>query len=128
MIDAPDQFARAFAAAFGAQDAHAIAAMLMPAAGMLTLTGQWANTPDEAQLLLEAEFAGALGRARLVTGRVALTAVGSDVVVVHQRYVVTGAVDAEGRELPRIAAILAATIAITPEGWRAASLCLSPLS
>ena len=128
MIESPDQFPRAFAAAFGSQDAQGIADMLAPDAGMLTLTGRWADGADQAKLLLCDEFAGPLARARLVTGRAGLTPLGPGAAILHQRYVVTGATDAHGAEMPRIGAILTATLAATPEGWRALSLCLAPLS
>lgn len=126
--DTPDQFPRYFAAAFGAQDAAAIAATLIPGAGLLTLSGQWAEGEEAARLALEADFAGPLARARLVTGRIGMIEAGPGVVVLNQRYVVTGAVDGEGAELPRIAAIMVATLASTSEGWRVLSLTLAPLA
>ncbi|MFT4152073.1 MAG: DUF4440 domain-containing protein [Paracoccaceae bacterium] len=128
MIDSPEQFPRIFAGAFGAQDATAIAALLMPQAGSLTLTGRWSDTAEAAEAAFAADFAGPLARARLVTGRVALIPLGPGAAVLHQRYVVTGATDAQGTELPRIGAILSATLTATPEGWRALSACLAPLA
>lgn len=128
MIDSPDQFPRAFAAAFGTQDDTAIAAMLMPKAGALTLTGRWTDSAESAQAAFAADFAGPLANARLVTGRFSLIPMGPGAAVLHQRYVVTGALDGDGREMPRIGAILTATLAATPEGWLALSLCLAPLT
>ncbi len=127
-IEGPDRFPRAFAAAFGAQDADAIAALLTPEAGVLTLSGRWAEGPDAAREAWALDFAGPLARARLVTGRVSATPGTADIVVLHQRYVVSGVTDGDGEELPRIAAIMAATLALTPDGWRALSLCLAPLA
>ena len=128
MIATPEQFPRSFAAAFGAQDADAIAKMLTPEAGVLTLTGQWAEGAEVAKSLIAEEFAGTLARARLVTGRVNLTPLGAKVVLLHQRYVVTGAIDGQGAEMARIGAILSATLTQAEDGWKAASLTLSPLT
>lgn len=128
MITTPDQFSRIFAAAFGAQDAEGIAALLTPEAGVLTLTGQWAEGAEVAQALMADEFAGTLARARLVTGRVNLTPLRDDIVLLHQRYVVTGAVDGQGAEMARIGAILSATLMQSDTGWRAVSLTLAPLT
>lgn len=128
MTDTPEQFPRAFAAAFGAHDATAIAGLLMPAAGLLTLTGQWAEGAEAAETAMAEDFAGPLARARLVTGRVTVTPLAAGSAVLHQRFVVTGALDGGGQELPRIGAILAATLLSTAAGWRAVSLTLAPLA
>ena len=127
MITSPDQFSRIFAAAFGAQDADAIARLLTHEAHVLTLTGQWAEGAEAAQALMTEEFAGTLARARLVTGRIALVPLAEKVSLLHQRYVVTGAVDDQGVEMARIGAILTATLVKSGGGWRAASLTLAPL-
>lgn len=127
MIDSPEAFPRAFAAAFGARDSVFLAGLMMPKAGLLTLTGHWAEGPDQACEVWQADFDGPLAQARLVTGRAALSPIGPGAAVVNQRYIVTGAQDSQGAELPRIAAVLMTTLAATPEGWRALSLCLAPL-
>lgn len=128
MITAPDQFSRIFAAAFGAQDADAIARLLTPDATVLTLTGQWAEGAGPAQALMAEDFAGTLARARLVTGRFSLTPLRDDIVLLHQRYVVTGAVDGAGADMARIGAILTATLVAAKGEWRAASLIMAPLA
>lgn len=128
MITAPDQFPRIFAAAFGAQDADAIARLLTADASVLTLTGQWAEGAEAAQALMADDFSGALARARLVTGRFSLTPLRNDVVLLHQRYVVTGAIDGTGTDMARIGAILTATLVAAKGEWRAASLVLAPLA
>jgi uncharacterized protein (TIGR02246 family) len=122
-----DEFPRLFAAAFGAQDAAALAAMLAEDAQVVTLTGALAEGRVEAQALFAAEFAGIFSRARLVTGRLSLRPIGPGAAVLHQRYVVTGAQDAGGEELPRFAALLGLVLLAKAEGWQALSLTFSAL-
>ena len=63
----PEDFAKAFAAAFGRQDATAMAAMLVEDADVLTLTGAMVESAKAAQVEFAGEFAGIFAQARLVT-------------------------------------------------------------
>lgn len=121
----PESFAKAFAAAFGAQDAGALAGMLAEEAGVVSLTGGVAESRAEAEALFAAEFAGTLARARLVTGKARLMPIGPGGAVLHQRYVVTGLADEAGQDLPRLGAMLVAVLLARAEGWRVASLTFS---
>ena len=123
-----DEFPRLFAAAFGAQDSGAIAALLADDAQVVSLTRAWAEGRMEAETLFAAEFAGIFRRARLVTGKLALRPIGPGAAVVHQRYVVTGAQDADGGDLPRFAALLGLVLLAKPDGWQALSLTFSALA
>lgn len=118
----PDSFAKAFAAAFSAQDAAALAEMLAEDAGVVSLTGGVAESRAEAETLFAAEFAGTLARARLVTGKARLMPIGPGGAVLHQRYVVIGVADEAGQEMPRLGAMLTAVLLARAEGWRAVSL------
>jgi hypothetical protein len=57
-----------------------------------------------------------------------LRPLGAQAALVAQRYVVTGARDAEGMELPRCSLLLTATITATAQGWQAQALQLSMLA
>ena len=118
----PEGFARAYAAAFGAQDAAALAAMLAEEAGVVSLTGGVAESRAEAEALFAAEFAGTLARARLVTGKARLMPIGPGGAVLHQRFVVTGVTDEAGQDLPRLGAMLCVVLLARAEGWQALSL------
>ena len=123
----PDDFPRLFAAAFGAQDSAAIAAWLAEDAQVVTLTGGHADTAAEAQALIANEFSGIFTAARLVTGKLHLRPLGPGGAVLHQRYVVTGARDETGTDIPRFAALLQVVLLARVEGWRAVSLTFSAL-
>jgi uncharacterized protein (TIGR02246 family) len=124
----PDDFPRAFATAFGAQDAPAIAAMMADDAEFLTLTGQYAEGRDEIAVALGGEFAGTLRAARLVTGKLRLRALGPGASVLSQRFILTGALDEGGQDLPRCGIVLSAVLVATVTGWKAITASLSVVS
>lgn len=124
----PDDFSRIFANAFGAQDADRLAAMLSAQATVMTLTGGWADGREAARLTLMAEFAGIFAHARLVTGKGRQRDIGPGIVLLHQRFVVSGAQDAEGADLPRFAAMLSAILVSDNAAWQVASLSFSGLA
>ena len=53
---------------------------------------------------------------------------GPGAAVLSQRYVVSGAVDADGVEMARIPAVLAAVVIASAAGWQAVSLSFSAVS
>jgi len=124
----PEDFPRAFASAFSTQDAPAIAALLDPDADLVTPTGQHAEGRDAVTDALSAEFAGVFRTARLVKGKLKLRPLGPQTALLAQRYVVAGARDAGGAELPRCSLLLTATLAATPQGWQALAAQLSMLA
>lgn len=126
--DTAEDFPRAFSQAFATQSGADIAALLAPDGQGLTLSGQWAEDRAAMESAWAAEFSGLLARARLVTGRVNLRMLGPGAAVLSQRYVVSGALDAAGAEMPRIPAVLAAVIIATTGGWQAVSLSFSAIS
>lgn len=125
MTDAPDGWTRAFATAWGAGDAAALGALMAAEVQMLGLTGGWAEGRAAVLKMLAAEKAGAMARARLVTGRARLRALGG-VVLVQQRFVLSGLADATGQDLPRMSVHLTAVLAPAGEGWQAESLTFAP--
>ncbi len=124
----PQDFPRAFAAAFGAQDADRLVGYLTEDAAVLTLTGAWVEGRTATRDILAAEFSGIFARARLVTGKVQLRQLSGEICLLHQRFVVSGAAAPDGSDLPRFAALLSVVLVAVPSGWNAASLGFSSLT
>lgn len=118
----PDDFSRSFAQAWGNRDAATLVSMLAEDADMLTLTGAWVEGHKEIKATIEGEMNGAFARSRLVTGRGKLRPLGAGAAVLHQRFVLSGLVDVEGRDMGRVAALLMAVLVARADGWRAVSL------
>ncbi len=120
-----EDFAKRFAAAFGRQDAAELAQLLAEDADVLTLTGAVAETAAEAEAAFAGEFAGIFAMARLVSGKHRLRVLGPGGAVVTQRFVVSGAHDDQGAEMPRFGAVLTAVLTARSTGWQAVSLTFS---
>ena len=118
-MSAPADFPRSFAAAFGVQDAEALAALFAENGSFHCLTGQFCDGRPAITKGLAAEFSGLSRMARLVSGKFALTPIGPGAGILHQRYVVTGLRDESGAELPRVAALLTAVLVAKGDGWQA---------
>lgn len=114
-------FARSFAQAWLAQDATALAAHFAEDGDFLSLTGAWAEGRPAVERVLKAELKGAFARARLVTGRAKLRALGPGLAVVHQRFVLSGVRNEDGSDAGRIGTVLIAVLAEQPTGWVAVS-------
>lgn len=120
-LASPDDFARAFANAWSTRDARAIAALFAEDADFLTLTGAWAEGRKAITETLTGELLGAFARAKLVTGRGKRRDLAPGAAQVMQRYVLSGIVDAGGRDAGRIGAVLSATLVGGPQGWQVVS-------
>lgn len=112
-------FPRQFAAAFGAQDATGLAALFTQDASLHSLTGRHLEGRRAIETGLAEEFAGLSRMARLVTGRVTQSALADGVMLLHQRFVVTGLRDAAGGELPRMGALLTVVLVAQEGLWLA---------
>ncbi len=123
----PTDLSRAFAQAFGAQDADAMAALFAETGTFHSLTGQWAEGQRAIRDGQAAEFAGLSRMARLVSGKVALTPLGETGCIVHQRFVVTGLRDADGGEIARVAAMLTAVLAKDGSAWQVVTATFAPI-
>lgn len=121
----PDDFARLFAAALLAGEADRLASLFTASATALTLTGCWAEGRDDSCTAFAGDSAGLLNGARLVAGKGSSEALGPAATLIRQRYVVSGARDEAGAELPRFAATLIAVLRLDAGQWRATSLTLS---
>lgn len=117
-----EDFPRSFANLWGARDAEGLAALLVEDAEMLSLTGGWAEGRKAIIALLKAELSGTFSRSRLVTGKTRLRALGPGAAVLHQRFVLSGLIDAEGHDLGRIGAMLIAVLTARDSGWKAVSV------
>ena len=115
----PQSFARLFAQAFGTQDAAGLAALFSQDGSLHSLTGRHLEGRRGIEAGLAEEFAGLSRMARLVTGRTGQQNLGSDVIILHQRFVVTGLRDANGAEMPRVGALLTAVLAREGNAWLA---------
>jgi uncharacterized protein (TIGR02246 family) len=122
MLIKPDDFSKAFVAHWSARDARGIAFLCAEDAEALTLTGLWCEGRTRIAEVLGAELAGAFSQSRLVTGKGRLRPLGPGAAVLSQRFVLSGIVDAEGRDAGRVAAMLSAVILARADGWQAATL------
>lgn len=124
----PEDFPRHFASAFASHDADALAALFLPDATLQSLTGLWAETPEEIRDGFASESAGIFRAARLVTGKGTLRDLGPHSMLLRQRYMISGAQDETGAELPRFAAMLVAVMEKNDGDWRVQSLTFTALS
>jgi len=128
MLNSPDGFSRRFMLAWGGRDAAALAALCAEDAEMLTITGRWCEGRQRIQDVLQAELDGAFAQSRLVTGKGRLRPLGPGAAVLTQRFVLSGVLDAEGRDAGRVGAVLSAVLLARTEGWQAATLHFVALS
>lgn len=117
----PDQFSRAFSLAWGSRDVGTLAAMFAEDADLLTLTGAWAEGRKAIADVLAGELAGAFARAKLVTGRTKLRALGTGGAVLMQRFVLSGIRHADGSDAGRVGAVLNAVMVAGDGGWQLVS-------
>ena len=119
--DSAEGFARSFAQGWLAQDIATLGQLFAEDADFLSLTGDWAEGRVAIERTLTAEFKGAFARARLVTGRAKLRVLGPGAAVVHQRFVLSGVLNADGSDGGRIATVLMAVVTRQGPGWVAVS-------
>jgi uncharacterized protein (TIGR02246 family) len=122
MLISPDDFSRSFVLGWGERDAAALAALCAQDAEMLTITGLWCEGRPRIHEILQAELDGAFAQSRLVTGKGRLRPLGPGAAVLTQRFVLSGIVDAEGRDAGRVGAVLSAVLLARADGWQAATL------
>ena len=123
----PEDFSRAFAYAFGDRDAAAMAELMTEDGSVQSLTGIWAESREAARTAFDAEATGIFSRARLVTGKGSVLPLAADVALLRQRFVVTGAMEESGDEMPRFGAMLVAVLRSDGLNWRAVSLTFTLL-
>ena len=122
MLISPDDFSRSFVLGWGGRDAAALAALCAEDAEMLTITGLWCEGRPRIHEILQAELDGAFAQSRLVTGKGRLRPLGPGAAVLTQRFVLSGILDAEGRDAGRVGAVLSAVLLARADGWQASTL------
>ena len=118
----PEDYVRAFAYAFGDQDAEGFADLMAEDGTRHSLTGSWADGRAEVKAAFAAEASGIFARARLVTGKGSVLPLSHDLALLRQRFVVTGALEETGAEMPRFGAMLVAVLKSDGINWRALSM------
>jgi uncharacterized protein (TIGR02246 family) len=121
MLAAPEDFPRAFANAFAARDAARLAGLFDADGDLLSPTGLWAEGREAIAEVFAAEWAGALARTKLVSGRLKLRPLGAGAAQIMQRLILSGITQADGRDSGRLAAVMTATLLQGPQGWQAVS-------
>ncbi|MER5170557.1 SgcJ/EcaC family oxidoreductase [Thioclava sp. GXIMD2076] len=116
-FSSPEDLPRAFTRAWSSKDARLLASFFTEDADFLGLTGEAVDGRQQIAELLAGEMAGAFARARLVTGKVRFRAVGRDVVIVQQRFVLSGIVNADGSDAGRVGAVFISVMARAGNGW-----------
>lgn len=124
----PEDFSRAFAYAFSDQDADGLAELMTAEGTLQSLTGIWAEGRAAAREAFAAECAGIFSRARLVTGKGHALPLTPDFALLRQRFVVAGAIEESGQDMPRFGAMLVALLHSDGVNWRAVSLTFTMLS
>jgi uncharacterized protein (TIGR02246 family) len=122
MTAKPEDFARQFASRWTLRDPQGLAALLTEDADFLSLTSCWCEGRKAIEATLQAEFAGTFARARLVTGKAKLRPLGPGAAVLHQRFVLSGLVSAQGQDMGRVGALMVAVLLAGKDGWQAISL------
>lgn len=124
----PEDFSAVFTAAWLRRDAAALANLAAEDADMLTLSGLWCEGRAAIESALASELAGTFAQARLVTGRTRLRPLGPGAAVLSQRFVLSGLVDVEGRNIGHLGAVLSAVLVARADGWQAMTLQFTGLA
>ena len=128
MLIRPDEFTRAFVVLWGQRDAAGLASLCAEDAEMLSITGLWCEGRPASPRCSRPNSPGAFAQSRLVTGKGRLRPMGPGAALLSQRFVLSGLVDAEGRDAGRVAAMLSAVLLARADGWQAAMLHFSALA
>lgn len=116
-LDRPDAMPQAFADAWMARDARALATLFAPDADFVNVVGIWWHGRDRIEAAHRHGLTRYFARSRLVPGRVTLRRIGPDAAVVRCRYRLSGQdAEAGGTAAPRSTMMLF-VMQHTPEGW-----------
>lgn len=115
----PEDFPRAFAAAWMARDARALAALFAADADFVNVAGLWWEDREAIARAHHRALTTFFAETRLVTGRTKVRMIGPDAAVVHQRFLMTGQRLPDGTEGGRRTTVLAFVLTRTVQGWQA---------
>jgi uncharacterized protein (TIGR02246 family) len=120
-LDNPSDMPRAFAEAWMARDAGALAFLFAEDADFVNVTGIWWEDREAIRKAHHYGLTTFFRASRLTVGRVKLRALGPDVAVVHARMILTGQLSPDGDEAGTRHTILSFVMARRQDGW----LCVS---
>jgi uncharacterized protein (TIGR02246 family) len=120
VLDKPEDMPRAFAAAWAARDADALAALFAQDADFVNVVGLWWEDRDAIRKAHHYGLSTFFRASRLTVGRVKVRDLG-ETAVVHARMVLTGQLAPDGTEAGTRHTILSFVMARQAEGW----LCVS---
>lgn len=121
MLARPEDFPEAFVAAWMARDGAALATLFAADADFVNVVGLWWE--DRAAIARAHDYAlkSFFANSRLVRGRRKLRMLGEDVAVLHQRFLLTGQIDTDGRETGRRSTVMNVVLQRNADGWLAVS-------
>ena len=120
-LPAPDEMPRAFAAAWMARDADALAALFAEDADFVNVVGLWWEDRAAIRTAHHYGLTTFFRDSRLSVGRVKLRALGPDAAVVHARMILIGQRAPDGAEAGARHTILSFVMERGEAGW----LCVS---
>ncbi|SMX33869.1 SgcJ/EcaC family oxidoreductase [Actibacterium lipolyticum] len=121
MLAQPQDFGQAFVDAWMARDGAALAALFAEDADFVNVVGLWWE--DRAAIAKAHDYAlkSFFSRSTLVLGKAKLRPLGDDVVLVHQRFILTGQLSPTGTETGRRATLMSVVLERRGGGWLAVS-------
>jgi uncharacterized protein (TIGR02246 family) len=117
----PEGLATGFAESWNAHDMKAFGNLFTEDADFVNVAGTWWKGRAEIQAKHEAGHALRYKASSLVTSGATVRQLRPDVALVHVRWTLSGAVDAEGKAAPVRQGILQIVGVKQPDGWRIAS-------
>lgn len=115
----PEDFPKAFAAAWMARDAATLAALFAPDADFVNVAGIWWEDRAAIEAAHNHALTSFFADSRLVTGRTKVRRLGADAALVHQRFILTGQRLPDGGEAGRRSTVILFVLRHAPEGWQA---------
>jgi uncharacterized protein (TIGR02246 family) len=116
-LAAPEDMPAAFAAAWMARDADALAALFAGDADFVNVVGIWWEDRAAIRKAHAYGLSTFFAESRLAAGRVKLRRIGRDAAAVHCRFTLTGQRALDGSEAGRRAGILLFVMERRAEGW-----------
>ncbi|MDU8910326.1 SgcJ/EcaC family oxidoreductase [Aestuariicoccus sp. MJ-SS9] len=119
MVNAPEEFPRAFAEAWATRDGNAIAALFAPDADFVNVTGLWWH--DTGQIAKAHDYAlkSFFADSTLRPGRIAVRRLSDRVAVVHCRFRLSGQRGPDGKTAEDRHTILICVLERREDGWLA---------
>ncbi|MGH1452140.1 MAG: SgcJ/EcaC family oxidoreductase [Paracoccaceae bacterium] len=117
MLAHPQDMPAAFAAAWAARDASALAMLFAPDADFVNVTGIWWQSRSAIETAHDYGLTTIFPDSTLTTGRIKTRLTGSDAATVHCRFHLTGQTAPDGTTADPRHTIMLFVMAKTPQGW-----------